>query len=173
MGRCLVLTLGVPAQVYFGKGELGDQPLDLGNARTSPPCAPPWESDTDLLIHQPSKTLVGIACDVSRQHRDVEWIKSICASLDSSVVKYVSSSDLEHSNLYDDCEIDHVELRWSDMRPDKYERALLLEGLWYYNEDRSKEKLLAFGFADIDNVLRDYKIQMPQRFLCESFLPTI
>lgn len=171
--KSLLLTLEPPTELFVSSQELPDEPLRVGDLVTTRPSFPPWPTCADILFNSKSRIFVGLSYPVGSA--DERLARGICSSVSNEVMRYndfTLDSLRRPYEVNDDFEIDRLEIVWTDVDADDFETAQLDSGFWYYSQKHfTGNRVIAFGLTDIDEILRDYHLTLPDVFHFPPFVP--
>lgn len=168
--KSLLLTLVLPTKLFVSWEDLPDSPLRLAELVSTRPSFPPWAACADILFNAQSRIFVGLSYPVGSE--DEHLVRGVCSSVPNQVMRYNDFTIESLRKPYeanDDFDIDRLEIVWTDLDADAFETAQLDSGFWYYSERGNR--VIAFGLTDIDDILDDYDLTLPESFHFPQFVP--
>lgn len=170
--KSLLLTLEPPTELFVSSQELPDKPLRVAGLVTTRPSFPPWPTCADILFSK-SRIFVGLSYPVGSA--DERLARGMCSGVSNDVMRYNDFTLDSLRKPYEanvDFDIDRLEIVWTDVDADDFETAQLDSGFWYYSQRHFREnRVIAFGLTDIDEILRDYELTLPNAFHLPPFVP--
>jgi len=131
----------------------------------------PWNAVVaDLLIDQNERKLVGVTFAI-RKPDFCEPMRRIANRLDRRVVRYNDLQQDSEKRLYQAAgDAPHIEIYWSTARQPGFELAQILCGQWFWwyaatRTENSESSVIAFGVADLDELLSDHRLILPDLHL--------
>lgn len=174
----LIISLRSPTKIFLGSNMMGHNLLIDSVAVCSN--FPPWPSGADILYNSESRIFVGVTYQVPEDHRQL--IKALCARLNDEVVRYNDFSAKESLKPYahEHEDIHFLEIVWTPWHnADEFALAQFCEDSWYYLDRGIARKfafaldkpeldkippIIAFGLDDLDEILDEYKLVLPDEF---------
>jgi hypothetical protein len=146
--------------------DLPDKRIELGGlVSRNPTCVAPWSASADILISA-DRRFVGFTYFVDERH---DYVNALACSAKDDSVRYVMGDSEYAKAIYGPSCGDWFEIIASNAKPSSVIKSLSIDGFWFLSEEQ--DRLLAFGIANLDELLSDHDLMRGELNDSPAFIP--